>query len=63
MEELNTTANVETVEDKGHDTLIMVNLGDAVSLSQVSEDKELHNVIVSLAQLEKLMAFGRKVLA
>lgn len=63
MEELNTTKSVGVVKDTGWDPLTLVDMGDAVAISQVDEGGNLHNVIISLRQAEELSAFLAGVLS
>ena len=63
MEELNTASDVEVIEAEGYDTLTLVDLGDGgISLSQVSEDGDFHNVIVSSEMAAQVMAFFGRTL-
>lgn len=63
MQELNTFRGVEVLEDEGFDALTVTNMGDGViALSQISEDGELHNVIISEKMAEKLFPFLREAL-
>ena len=62
MEELNTTQSVEMIEQDSFDTLTVVDMGDAIALSQVDEDGELHDIILGHDQLDALMKIGSRVL-
>jgi hypothetical protein len=56
MEELNTTQSVTTIEENDFDTLVVTDMGEAVSLAQVAEDSTLHNVVIGMAQAKALLA-------
>lgn len=56
MEELNNAQSVLTVEEEGYDTLTVIDLGDALSIAQVSEDDELQDLIIGPEQAAALIA-------
>ena len=56
MKELNRFEGVEVIEEDGHDTLTITDMGDTVSFSQVSEDGNLHNVIMSISMVKAALA-------
>ena len=58
----NTCRAVDVLIDEDFDTLTVCDLGETISFSQVSEDDELHNVVISLAQAERLLPLLRKIL-
>jgi hypothetical protein len=62
MEELNTTQSVEVIEQDRFDTLTVVDMGEAISLSQVAEDGKLETVVIGTDQAEKLVRLLMKVL-
>lgn len=62
MEELNTTQSVETIEQDRFDTLTVVDMGEALALSQVAEDGAFHNIVIGHDQAEKLAKLIIKVL-
>lgn len=57
MEELNTTQDVHVIADNGWDALTVTDMGESFALSQVAEDGSLHNVILSIVQIEALMEY------
>jgi len=58
MDELNTFRGTEVLTDEGYDALTVTNMGDGViALSQVDEEGQLHNVIVSEKQVSALLPF------
>lgn len=63
MEELNHTAALEVFDEDGCDALTVVDMGEMVSLSQVSEDEDLHNVVIGLKQARKLRDFLNEMLS
>jgi hypothetical protein len=54
MEELNTMQSVEVIDQDKFDTLTVVDMGEAISLSQVAEDGKLETVVIGTDQAEKL---------
>ena len=62
MDELNTVQSVEMIELDGHDTLSLVDMGEAIAISQVADDGTFHNVVIGLDQAEKLGKYLAKVL-
>jgi hypothetical protein len=55
MQELNKCEGCWIIEDEGHDTLTVVDMGDTVSFSQTAEDGNLHNVILSQKMLREAL--------
>jgi len=62
MEELNTTETVDLIEQQGYDTLTVVDLGDTIALSQLDEDGNLHNIILSTDQAARLASILGRIL-
>lgn len=64
MNDLNKHQEGPTVlEQELFDTLTVTNMGDAIALAQVDEEGELHDIIISPQQAERLIATLRGYLA
>lgn len=62
MPQLNNTQSVEVIDQDNFDTLTLVDMGEAISLSQVTEDGTPQTVIVGLDQAEKVVRLLMRVL-
>ncbi|WP_066765673.1 hypothetical protein [Sphingobium sp. CCH11-B1] len=62
MTQLNPTDKVEVFTEEACDALTVIDLGSEVSLSQVSDGDDFHNVIIGLEQAKALKAYLEKIL-
>lgn len=51
----NDAKSVNTIESTDFDMVTVIDLNDAISIAQLGDDGELHDVIISHDQAEQLM--------
>jgi hypothetical protein len=62
MDELNHTKAVDTLVEDGFDTLIVTDMGEAISLAQVTEDGDLESIVIGPEQAARLIRLLQKAL-
>lgn len=58
----NTASSISVLAQDDFDALTVTDMGDAISLAQVSEDGDMHDVIIGPDQAEELIKLLTKVL-